>query len=110
MIEAWLSSSERMTVFSSASVGMAASFAFQHETYVSDACGADEVGQLALELVMHVERPADEAHGTRAGAVPAEPFDPRLHDLGPRGEPEVVVRREDEHLAPALHLHHRPLR
>ena len=37
MIEAWLSSSERMTVFSSASVGMAASFAFQHETYVSDA-------------------------------------------------------------------------
>ena len=37
MIEAWLSSSERMTVFSSASVGIAASFAFQHETYVSDA-------------------------------------------------------------------------
>ena len=37
MIDAWLSSSERMTVLSSASVGMAASFAFQHETYVSDA-------------------------------------------------------------------------
>ncbi len=55
---------------------------------------------------MHVERPADEADGARAGAVPAEPFDPRFHDLGPGGEPEVVVRREDEHLAPALHLHH----
>ena len=37
MIDAWLSSSERITVFSSVSDGIAASFAFQHETYVSDA-------------------------------------------------------------------------
>ena len=37
MIEAWLSASERMTVFSSVNEGMAASFAFQHDTYVSDA-------------------------------------------------------------------------
>ena len=32
MIEAWFSSSERITVVSSASVGIAASFAFQQET------------------------------------------------------------------------------
>ena len=32
MIDAWLSASERMTVFSSVSDGIAASFAFQHET------------------------------------------------------------------------------
>ena len=37
MIEAWLSASERMTVFSSVRLGIDASFAFQQETYVSDA-------------------------------------------------------------------------
>ena len=32
MIDAWLSASERMTVFWSVSVGITASFAFQQET------------------------------------------------------------------------------
>ena len=41
MIDAWFSSSERITVRSSASVGIAASFAFQHETYVSAASVAE---------------------------------------------------------------------
>ena len=34
---AWLSASERMTVRSSVRLGITASFAFQHETYVSAA-------------------------------------------------------------------------
>ena len=37
MMLAWLSSSVRITVVSSVSVGITASFAFQHETYVSAA-------------------------------------------------------------------------
>ena len=37
MMLAWFSSSVRITVVSSVSVGIAASFAFQHETYVSAA-------------------------------------------------------------------------
>ena len=37
---------------------------------------ADEVAELALELVVHLERPADEAHGARASAVTAKAFDP----------------------------------
>ena len=71
---------------------------------------ADEVGELALELVVDLERPADEAHRARARPVAAEPLDPRLDHLRSRCEPEVVVRREDEHPASALHLHHGPLR
>ena len=71
---------------------------------------ADEVGELALELVMDGERPADEAHRARARPVAAKPLDPRLDHLGSRCEPEVVVRREDEHPASPLHLHHWPLR
>ena len=38
---AWLSSSVRMTVESSVRLGIAASFAFQHETYVSAASVPD---------------------------------------------------------------------
>ena len=45
-----------------------------------------------------------------AGAVAAQPLDPRLDHLGPVGEAEVVVRGEHEHLAAALHLDDRPLR
>ena len=37
MMLAWLSSSVRITVVSSVRLGMHASFAFQHETYVSAA-------------------------------------------------------------------------
>ena len=72
--------------------------------------GADELGELALELEVRLERAADEAHGRRARAVLAEPLDPGLDHLRPVGEPEVVVRGEHEHLAAALHLDERPLR
>jgi hypothetical protein len=69
-----------------------------------------EVGQLALELEVRLERPADEADGCGSRAVAAQALDPGLDDLRPVREPEVVVRREHEHLAPALHLHDGALR
>ena len=92
MIDAWLSSSERITVRSSASVGIAASFAFQQETYVSAASVADELREVALELEVRLEGPADEAHGRGAGAVALEPLDAGPDDVRVVGEPEVVVR------------------
>ena len=72
--------------------------------------GARQVGERALEREMRLEGPADEAHGGRAGPVALEALDPRAHDLGMVRETEVVVRREDDDLAPPLHPHDRALR
>ncbi len=70
---------------------------------------SDQLRQLALELVVRLERAADEANGSGAGTVAAQALDPGLHDLGPGGKSQVVVRREDEHLAAAGHLDDRAL-
>src|SRR4029078_4243020 len=51
-----------------------------------------------------LEGSTDEAHGRGAGAVTLETLDSRPHHLGVPGESEIVVRREDDHLAAALHL------
>ena len=72
--------------------------------------GSREVCHLALELEMGLERSADEAHRGGARAVALEPLDPRPHDLGMVGEPEVVVRREHDHLSPPRHPYDRALR
>ena len=71
---------------------------------------AGEVGELALELQMRLERPADEAYGAGAGAVSPQPFNACLDHLRPCCEPEVVVRREDDDLTASGHLHDSPLR
>ena len=110
MIDAWLSSSERITVFSSVRRRDRRLVRVPARDVGERGLGADEVGELALELEVRLERPADEAHGRGAGAVAAQPLDPGLDHLRPVGEAEVVVRGEDEHLAAALHLDDRALR
>ena len=107
---AWLSASVRITVVSSVRLGMHASFAFQHETYVSAASVPERSGERPLEREVRLERPADEAHRRRPRPVALETLDPGANDLRVPGEPEVVVRREDDHLAAPLHPHDRPLR
>ena len=72
--------------------------------------GAGEVGERALEREVRLERPADEADRGRPRAVALEPLDPRTHDLRMAGEPEVVVRGEDDDVAVTLHLHDGALR
>ena len=69
-----------------------------------------ELREIALELEMRLERPADEAHRRGAGAVALEPLDAGAHDVRMVGEAEVVVRREDDHLAAPAHAHDRALR
>ena len=110
MIDAWLSSSERITVRSSVKRRDRRLVRVPARDVGERRLGADELGELALELEVRLERPADEAHRAGAGAVAAQPLDPGLDHLGLVGEAEVVVRREDEHLAAALHLHDGPLR
>src|SRR6266540_3176056 len=58
---------------------------------------------------MRLERPANEADGARSGAVASQALDSYLDHLGARGEAEVVVRGEDDHLPPPRHLDHRSL-
>ncbi len=72
--------------------------------------GARDVRERALEREVRLEGAADEAHGCGARPVAAKTLDSRLDDLRMPREPEVVVRREDDHLAAPLHLHDRPLR
>ena len=59
---------------------------------------------------MDRERAADEAHARRARAELLQPVDARLDDRGLVAQAEVVVRREDQHLAAPFHLHARRLR
>ena len=72
--------------------------------------GSGEIRERTLEREMRFERAADEADGCRSRAVALEPLDPGPHDLGITRETEVVVRGEDDHLAPPLHLDDGPLR
>ena len=107
MIDAWFSASETTKSPSSTIVAVSPSFAFHAETYDSDASVPDEPRERRLELAVDRERAADEADARRAGAEAAQPLDARLDDRRLVAEPEVVVRREDEHLAAPFHLHAR---
>ena len=71
---------------------------------------ADESRERVLELAMHGERPADEAHRRGAGAPVIERVLAGLHDFGDGTEAEVVVGGEDDDFAASFHLHPRPLR
>src|SRR5690242_527331 len=66
---------------------------------------SDEAGQRLLERPVHREGSADEANRARACAELVQRVLPRLHHLGDVAEPQVVVRGEDDHVPPALHLH-----
>ena len=65
--------------------------------------GPDQARARGLECPMHRVRPADEPHrgGARSPAI-QRGLAGRDH-LGLRAQPEIVVRREDDDLAPALH-------
>ena len=71
---------------------------------------ARHVRQRALQLRVRFEGAADEAHRRCPRAVAAQALDSRGDDARIVGEPEVVVRREDDHPAAAGHLDDRPLR
>jgi hypothetical protein len=82
--------------------------------------GDERVGRLdpeeARDRLLHVqvrrERAADEPHRSGAGAVPPQPLDARLDDLGVVGQPEVVVRAEARDAATAAQIDgrvHRPV-
>ena len=71
--------------------------------------GPGEIRERALERQVRLERPADEPHGGRTRPVPLQAVDAGSHDLRVTGEPEVVVRREHDHLAASFHMHDRPL-
>src|SRR6059036_503078 len=71
---------------------------------------ADETRQRVLELAMHGERPANEAHRRGAGAPALERVPARLHDVGDGTQAEVVVGGEDDDFAASFHPHARPLR
>src|SRR5579862_599475 len=106
MIEAWLSASEMITVRSSASVGIAASFAFQQETYESAASVSDSSASSRSSSRCGANVPQMK----RTDAVPAQPLDPGFDYVGMVREAEIVVRGEDDHLAAFGHPHHRALR
>src|SRR3989475_12982863 len=56
------------------------------------------------------ERPANEPHRAGSRAVLIQRALAGLHDFGDVAQSEVIVRREDDHLAAALHAHPRGLR
>src|SRR5262249_44857920 len=68
---------------------------------------AHEGGDLRLERQVRLEGAADEADGAGAGAILLQALDAGAHHLGMAGQAQVVVRGEDEDLAPALHPDHR---
>ena len=69
-----------------------------------------EVGERSLEGEVRLEGPADEADRCRSRPVALEPLDSGPHDLRVPGEPQVVVRGEDDHVATAGHPDDRSLR
>ena len=109
MIDAWLSASEMTKSPSCATVAVSPSFAFHADTKLSDDSVPTNRRSL-LELAMDRERAADEAHARRARAVALQSVDPRLDDRRLVAQPEVVVRRQDQHFAAPFHLHARRLR
>jgi hypothetical protein len=58
---------------------------------------------------MDREGSANEPHTRRSRAEFAQPVDAGLYDTRFIGQAEVIVRREDEHIAPSFHLHPRGL-
>src|SRR5207249_6766976 len=72
--------------------------------------GPEEPGEPRLQLLVHVLRPADEAHRRHAVAVAIERLSSRLDDRRVRGEPEVIVRAKVQDLAATLHADERALR
>ena len=62
--------------------------------------GAEELGQVPLELEVRGEEAADEADRGRPGAVAAQPLGRGLDDARLGGEAEVVVRAQADRLAP----------
>src|SRR5678816_944696 len=58
---------------------------------------------------MNVERATDEPNRSRARAIPLQRCLPCLHHRRLIAEAQVVVGRKDDDLAPAFHLHARPL-
>ena len=71
---------------------------------------ADESRERMLELAMHGERAADEAHRSGAGAPAFERVLAGLDDLGDGAQAEVVVGGQDDDFAASFHAHARPLR
>ena len=107
---AWFSSSEMRTVFSSVKRRDQGLVCVPAGRIGQRGLGADELGERCLELEVGLERAADEADGRGPGAVAIETLLRRLDHLRVRGQPQVVVRGEHEHLAVTLHLDDRPLR
>src|SRR5437667_406341 len=62
-----------------------------------------------FELAVDRERPADEPHRSSARAVLIQRALAGLHDRGGAAQSQVVIRREDDHLAASLHAHARGL-
>ena len=72
--------------------------------------GAHQPGARGLEHPVDGVRAADEPHRGGAGAPAPERRLPGCHHLGLVAQAEVIVRREDDDLAPALHPDPGPLR
>ena len=88
---------------------MHASFAFQQETYVSAASVPERSASARSSARCGSNVPQMNLHRRSPGPVPLQALDARSHDLRVTGEPEVVVRREHDHLAASFHAHDRPL-
>ena len=105
MIEAWLSSSEMIAEPSPHTVANNPVLAFQHATYVSDAC----VPRNAAIRSSSVRWISNVPQIKRTDAVPApylrSPSIPGFDDLGMIGETEVVVAGEHDDVAGFLHVH-----
>ena len=67
-----------------------------------------EFPQLCLQLQVHFQGPVEEPGTGAAGSVPLQGVNARLHDLGVRGQAQIVVGAQ-HNPALALHLHHRVL-
>src|SRR5262249_22176276 len=67
--------------------------------------GPDQAGAGRFEGAVHRERAADEAHRRRARPPAIQRGLARRDDLALAAQAEVVVRGEDDDLAPTLHPH-----
>ena len=71
---------------------------------------ADQFGDRLLQVAVNRERSADESDTPRARAELPQPFDTGGNYFGVVRQTEVVVRRKNDNVATALHLHPRVLR